>query len=308
MLHIGERKVFLMNLDLYRTFYYVTKYESITKAAERMYITQPAVSRSIRQLEEELGCSLFVRTPKGVKLTLEGNILYRHVEQVFQSLSQAEKKINDIKNLNSGEVRIGASDTLCKHYLVRYLKLFNTLHPKIKIHVACPTTPGIISLLKAGKIDFGIINLPFEDDSLHFQSIMEIQDCFAAGEKYRVLSVKMLPLSEIVQHPLLLLEKASNSRLFADQYFIANGVEATPDFELGNMDLLANFAKHDMGIAWITKNFYEDDFAAGRLYELKPIEKIPPRHIGAAWLKDVPLSAASLELLSLLNDNRNTEF
>ncbi len=297
-----------MNLDLYRTFYYIAKSESITKAAEQMYITQPAVSRSIRQLEDELGCSLFVRTPKGVKLTLEGDILYRHVEQIFQSLSQARKKINDIKNLNSGEVRIGASDTLCKHYLVRYLKLFNTLHPKIKIHVACPTTPGIISLLKAGKIDFGIINLPFEDDSLHFQSIMEVQDCFAAGEKYRVMSVKMLPLTEIVKHPLLLLEKASNSRLFADQYFSANGVEAVPDFELGNMDLLANFAKHDMGIAWITKNFYEDDFAAGRLYELKPIEKIPPRNIGVAWLKDVPLSIASLELINLMKDNRYTEF
>ncbi len=304
----GESQVFSMNLDLYKTFYHIAKCESITKAAEQMYITQPAVSRSIRQLEEEMGCVLFVRTPKGVKLTLEGEILYRYVEQIFQFLSAAEKQINDVKNLNSGEVRIGASDTLCKHYLARYLKLFNTLHPKIKIHVACPATPGIISLLKAGKIDFGIINLPYEDERLHFQRIMEVQDCFAVGEKYRVLSVKMQPLSEIVKHPLLLLEKASNSRLFADQYFLRNGLEATPDFELGNMDLLVNFAKHDMGIAWVTRNFYEDEIAAGRLYEVKPIERIPPRHIGVAWLKEVPLSRASMELISLLNDNKPTEF
>lgn len=130
-----------MNLDLYKTFYHIAKCESITKAAEQMYITQPAVSRAIRQLEEELGCTLFVRTAKGVKLTLEGNILYQYVDQIFQFLSTAEKKINDVKNLNSGEVRLGVSDTLCKHYLARYLKLFNTLHPKIKIHVVCPTTP-----------------------------------------------------------------------------------------------------------------------------------------------------------------------
>jgi DNA-binding transcriptional LysR family regulator len=230
------------------------------------------------------------------------------VNQIFHFLSAAEKKINDVKNLNSGEVRIGVSDTLCKHYLVRYLKLFNTLHPKIKIHVVCPNTPGIISLLKAGKIDFGIVNLPFEDDSLHFQTIMKIQDCFVTGEKYKSLSMKMQPLNEIIKHPLLLLEKASNSRLFADQYFLKNGMEATPDFELGNMDLLVNFAKYDMGIAWVTRNFYEDEFESGRLYELKPIEKIPPRHIGAAWLKDVPLSRASLELISLLNDNEPAEF
>lgn len=297
-----------MNLDLYRTFYSIAKCESITKAAEQMYITQPAVSRSIRQLEEELGCTLFVRTPKGVKLTLEGDILYRHVEQIFQFLSQAEKKIRDVKNLNSGEVRIGASDTLCKHYLIRYLKLYNTLHPKIKIHVACSTTPGIAGLLKAGKIDFGIVNLPFEEEGVQVQSIMEVQDCFAAGEKYRLLSVKMQPLGEIVKCPLLLLERASNSRGFAEQYFLRNGVDAVPDFELGNMDLLVSFAKHDMGIAWVTRNFYEDEFATGRLYEIKPIERIPKRHIGVARLKDAPLSIASRELISLLNDNKHTEF
>lgn len=155
------------------------------------YITQPAVSRAIRQLEEELGCTLFIRTPKGVKLTLEGSILYKYVDQVFHFLSTAEKKINDVKNLNSGEIRLGVSDTLCRYYLVKYLKLFNTLHPKIKIHVVCPTTPGIISLLKAGKIDFGIINLPYNDDSLHFTTIMEVQDCFVTGVKYSHMSVKI---------------------------------------------------------------------------------------------------------------------
>ena len=141
-----------MNLDLYKTFYHIANFQSITKAEEHKYITQPAVSRALRQLEEELGCDLFVRTPKGAKLTPEGEILYQHVEQVFSSLSSAEKKINDLKNLNSGEIRIGFSDTLCKHYLVRYLKLFNTLHPKIKIHVFCQTKPGIISFMKAGKM------------------------------------------------------------------------------------------------------------------------------------------------------------
>lgn len=296
-----------MNLELYRSFYFIANYGSISKAAEHLYITQPAVSRAIRQLEDELGCTLFSRTPKGVKLTGEGEILYQYVKQAFNFLWTAEKKINDIKNLLSGEVRIGVSDTLCKHYLVPYLKLFNTLHPAININVICPTTPGIISLLKAGKIDFGIINMPFDDEELNFKSIMEIQDCFVTGEKYKHLHHQMQHLSEIAKHPILLLEKNSNSRLYIDKYFTNNSLSVIPAFELGNIDLLVHFARFDFGIACVIRNFIKEDLDSGRLYEIKPIEKIPPRSIGVAWLKDVPLSAASTELINLLDYNEVSE-
>jgi DNA-binding transcriptional LysR family regulator len=296
-----------MNLESYKTFFYVAKHESITKAAEHLYITQPAVSRAVRQLEDEMGCSLFVRTPKGVRLTPEGQILYQNIEKAFQFILTAEKKIDEYKNLQSGEVRIGVSDTLCKYYLVPYLKLFHTLHPAIKIHVICPTTPGIISLLKAGKIDFGLINMPYSDEQLTFKSILRIQDCFAAGEKYKPLSTKMQPLSEIVKHPLLLLEQASNSRVYIDQYFLNHSIAAAPAFELGNMDLLVQFARFDLGIACVIRNFIEDELDTGRLFEIKPIEQIPPREIGIAWMKDVPLSNASQKLISLLEYNEVTD-
>ena len=134
-------------------------------------------------------CTLFARNPKGVKLTQEGDVLYKYIEQAFNFISAAEKKIEDIKNLQSGEIRIGVSDTLCKHYLLPHLKHFNTIHPLIKIRVICPTTPEIINYLKAGKIDFGIINMPYFDERLNFKHIMEIQDCFVTGEKYKHLAV-----------------------------------------------------------------------------------------------------------------------
>ncbi len=290
-----------MNLEWYKTFYAIANHGSISKAADSLYITQPALSRAIRQLEEELGCILFSRTAKGVKLTHEGEVLYQYVDQAFSFISTGEKKISDLKNLFSGEVRVGVSDTLCKHYLVPFLKLFNTLHPSIKIRVICPTTPGIIHLLKAGKIDFGIINMPYHDEQLHFKNIMSVQDCFVAGEKYRHLHIQRQPLAEIVKHPILLLEKNSNSRLYIDQYFSNHSISVIPDFELGNIDLLVHFAKYDFGIACVIRNFIEDDLDKGFLYEIKPIEKIPPRNIGIAWLKDVPLSAASNELINLLD-------
>jgi len=296
-----------MNLELYKSFYFVAQHGSISKAAEHLYITQPAVSRSIKQLEDDLGCALFSRTPKGVKLTPEGEILLQYIEQAFNFIATAERKINDVKNILSGEVRIGVSDTLCKHYLVPYLKLFNTLHPAIKIHVICPTTPGIISLLKAGKIDFGIINMPYHDDQLILKNIMTVQDCFVVGEKYRYLSNRMQPLSEIIKHPLLLLEKNSNSRLYMEQYFKDNSISAVPDFELGNIDLLIHFAKYDFGIACVIKNFIEEELDNGRLYEVKPIERVPPRTIGAAWLKVVPLSIAAKELIGQLDNDKEYE-
>jgi LysR family cyn operon transcriptional activator len=296
-----------MNLELYRYFYHVARSGSISRAAESLYITQPALSRAVRQLEDEMGCSLFHRTPKGVKLTPEGSLLYTYIEQAFNFITAAEKKIADTRNLLCGEVRIGVSDTLCRHYLIPYLKLFNTLHPAININVVCPTTPGIIALLKGGSIDFGIINMPFSDEALEFKNIMEVQDCFVVGEKYRRLSHRMQPLKKIAAFPLLMLEKASNTRLYIDRYFRENGINLTPAFELGTMDLLVRFAQYDFGIACVIRNFVEDELEAGSLHEVKPIEAIPPRSIGVAWLKDVPLSTASRELISILDYNETSD-
>ena len=155
--------------------------------------------------------------------------------------------------------------------------------------------------MKAGKIDFGIINLPYKDDQLEFQNILEVQDCFVAGEKYARLSKQMQPLKKIIKQPLLLLEKSSNSRIFIDEYFKTNSVSTEPDFELGNIDLLIQFAKYDFGIACVIRNFIEDELEKGRLYEIKPIEKIPSRHIGVTWLKNVPLSSAAKVLISNLD-------
>ena len=149
-----------MNLELYKAFYYTARLGNISKASEQLFITQPAVSRAVRQLEEELKCTLFFRTSKGVKLTQEGETLYNYIEQAFNFIRIGEDKVRDIRGLSSGEIRIGASDTICKHYLIPYLKLFHTLHPAVKIHMVCPTTPAIIDHLKAGRIDFGIVNMP----------------------------------------------------------------------------------------------------------------------------------------------------
>lgn len=296
-----------MNLELYHFFYYVAKFGNISKASEQLYVTQPAVSRAIKQLEETLGCQLFFRNSKGVMLTQEGEVLYRHIDQAFNFIWSGERKITDFKSLQMGEIKIGASDTLCKYYLAPYLKLFKTNYPAIKVIVTCPTTHEIIRLLKAGKLDFGLVNMPVQDNELSFKNIMKIQDCFIAGQKYKHLSGSKRHIAEITQNPMLLLEKTSNSRLYIDQYFEQNQLSITPDFEFPTMDLLIHFAKYDFGIACVIENFIGDILDKNPLYKINLIENIPPRSMSAAWLKNTPLTAAAIELLKYLEYNEPYE-
>lgn len=292
---------YIMNLELYKSFYQVAKSGSLSRAAEVLYISQPALSRAVKQLEEALGCSLFLRTSRGVQLTREGETLFHHIEQAFNFIAAGEKKLAAMQNLEGGEVRIAVSDTLCKYYLLPYLKLFNLYYPAVKIRVVCPTTPRIIQLIKEGAVDFGILNMPVADDQLAFKHLMAIQDCFVSGEKYRYLAGQTQYVREIAGHPLLLLDKSSNTRRYIDRYFEAHDLAVTPVFELDNIDLLIRFAQNDFGIACVIRNFITEELRAGRLYEIKLVEKIPPRSISVAWLRDLPLSAAAAELIKHLD-------
>jgi Transcriptional regulator len=289
------------NLELYKSFYYVAKSGSLSRAAELLYISQPALSRAIKQLEEELGCQLFLRTSKGMQLTKEGQTFFHHIEQAFIFIEIGEGKLDAMQNLESGEVGIGVSDTLCKYYLLPYLQLFNLYYPGIKIQVICSETPGIIKRIKDGSVDFGILNMPVQDEQLAFKHIMDIQDCFVCGEKYKHLAGKAQHIREIAKYPLLLLGQSSNTRRYIDRYLEQNNVRVTPAFELGNIDLLIHFAHHDFGIACVIRNFAREAINAGQLYEIKPVEKIAPRSVSAAWPADVPLSAAARKLVLSLN-------
>lgn len=297
-----------MNLELYKFFYHVAKAGNVSKASEQLYVTQPAVSRAIKQLEDELRCQLFFRSSKGVKLTQEGEVLFQNVEQAFNFISSGEKKVSDIKNLQIGEVKIGASDTLCKYYLAPFLKLFKTCYPAINVIITCPNTHEIVRLIKAGEIDFGLVNMPLQDEQLEFKHIMDIQDCFIAGQKYKHLSGSKRHIRNIASYPMLLLEKTSNTRMYIDQYFEKNSIIVKPDFEFPNIDLLIHFAKYDFGIACVIENFVVDILENNPLYKIDLIEKIPPRSMSAAWLKNIPLTAAAKELIKYLEYTPPYEF
>lgn len=290
-----------VNFDLYRIFYITAKAKSISNAAKELYISQPAVSQAIKQLEEKLGGRLFFRTPKGIVLTAEGEAVFKYIEQAYNFIMTAQSKFSEMQNLVSGEIKIGASDTLCNYYLLPYLQSFNKTYPDIRIQVTNRTTKETIKLLESGKVDFGIINLPIEIPN-HLQIIkgMPIQDCFVVGEKYKELTDSPINIKKLADYPILLLEKGSNIRQFIDDFALKNDTQLIPEIELGSIDLLVEFARIDLGVACVVKNFITEELATAKLYEVHFIENIPNRNIGIVFLKDVPLSAAAKRFIELL--------
>lgn len=289
-----------VRLDLYKIFCEVAKCESFSKAAKVLFMTQPAVSQAIMQLEEELGMRLFTRTPKGVILTNEGQILFEYANSAMNLISVGEKKVQESKNLMVGELKIGVGDTISRYFLLPYLEKFHNGYPNIKLKVVNRTTLELCTLLKSGEVDIAICNLPIRDSSLEVKELMEIHDVFVYGGKYKKDLSKYLTLEEIAKFPLILLEPKSNSRQYVEKYILSKGIRIKPEIELGSHELLLEFAKINLGISCVIREFSQEYLQAGVLYEVQTTEEIPKRSIGVCYLKSVSLSPASEKFVDLL--------
>lgn len=289
-------------LDLYKIFCQVGKSESFSKAAKDLFMTQPAVSQAIMQLERELDIRLFNRTPKGVTLTNEGHLLFEYVNSAINLIDVGEEKIQEFKNLTAGELKIGVGDTISRYFLLSYLEAFHNQYPNIKFKIVNGTTLELCSLLKSGAVDIAVCNFPLHDPSLELRPCIDVHDIFVCGEKYKELLSRRLSLSEVVSLPLILLEPNSNSRQYVEDYMLSKGIKVAPEFELGSHDLLLEFAKINLGIACVTKEFSQDYLDKQLLYEVRLMDEIPKRSIGVCFLKSVPLSPASTKFVEIISE------
>ncbi|VEF46084.1 LysR family transcriptional regulator [Bacillus freudenreichii] len=289
-------------LDLYHLFYTVGKNKSFSKAAKVLYMSQPAISQSIAQLEKELDTRLFNRLSKGVTLTDEGKLLFEYVSSALQFIQAGEEKLLEFKNLIIGEFKIGVSDTISRYFLLPYLETFHNRYPNLKFKIVNGTTWEIIAALKAGKVNIAICNLPIDDKSLAVKPLLEIQDTFVYGEKYRKVLSKPIKLEELVKFPLILLDN-SNSRRYVEEFFLTKGIKIQPEFELGSHELLLEFAKINLGVACVTKEFSEQFLEKGLLREVTLMEPIPKRSIGICYLKNVPLNRAAERFVDIIEEN-----
>lgn len=290
----------ISKLDLYRIFHTVGQHESISQAAKALYMTQPAVSQAIMQLERELDTRLFNRSPRGVTLTNEGSLLFEYVHSAINLIHVGEEKILEVKNLTSGELKIGVSDTISRYFLLPYLEHFHNRYSNIKIRVTNGTTLEICELLKESEVDIGICNFPIEDDTFVQRPCFTVHDIFVCGEKYKKLLSEKVTFAQLQKLPLIFLEPKSNSRQYVEQYLQKKGIQISPEFELGSHELLLEFAQINLGISCVTREFSHDYLRKGLVYEVKLEEELPPRSVGICYLKSVPLSPASLKFVEII--------
>lgn len=287
-------------LGLYRVFCEVAVSQSFSKAAKQLFMTQPAVSQSIMQLESELDVRLFTRTSKGVSLTHEGKLLFEHARTAINLIDVGEKKLMEARNLLAGELQIGVGDTISRYYLLPYLEQFHSDYPHIKLKIINRTTTELCGMLKGGEIDIALCNLPINDQGLEVRKCMEVHDIFVCGKKYKEQIKGALTVEELTDLPLILLEPKSNSRNYIERYMLDRGVKVKPEIELGSHELLLEFAKINLGISCVIKEFSEEYLTKGTLHEIELVEEIPSRSIGICFLKSVALSPASAKFMEML--------
>lgn len=295
-----------MNIDfeLYRVFNEVANSGNITAAAEKLHISQPAVSKSIKSLESQLGGTLFVRTKRGVTLTEEGRELHAYIKLAIEHIRNAENRFTDMINLNTGLIRIGISRTLVKEYLLPYLEKFHKMYPNIKIEIDTNKASELVPQLRNGVIDLVIANLPvkkYKDTDLYI--LKEIQDIFVVSEKYNI-DKKEIMLKDLNKYPLILQPKGNNTRDFLDSVVSQYDIYLEPEMCLASYGLVQDMTTIGFGIGYVVKEFVEDELRNGELVELKTTPSIPSRCIGLITKKDFIPSFATSKFISLLkNDN-----
>lgn len=290
-------------LSQYKVFHTVASLGNISKAAEELFISQPAISKSLKQLEENLGVRLFNRNSRGVSLTEEGTLLYEHIHIALEEIAKGEDSIRQITSLGLGTLRISASSTLCKYILLPYLKGFIRENPHIKINIECHSTTQSMELLESGRTDIGLVGRTSYHQKFTFQTIGYVNYVFASTNSYLCnLRARGIQTTEEIFNNanIMLLDQENVSRLHVDNFLESMGLKPQNILEVNNMDLLIDFAKIDLGIACIISDFIREDLQKQRLIEIPLPAAIPPREIGFAYNKTSISSTAVYKFIQYL--------
>lgn len=291
----------MINLELYRVFYTVAKCGSLTKAAQELFISQPAVSQSIKQLEGQLGVSLFNRTHRGMELSAAGGkLIFKQVEDALKLLDEAENALSQIRTTPTGTIRIGATDSIFYHFLADKIAEYNIKYPAVRFELISSPSPYTINQLKEGKCDIAFVNLPMEDDDVKFYgTVSHLSDIFVAGGRYCDLKNEPLPIKRLLDLPVIMIEENTVSRRALSLFLDNLGVRLHPDIEVANWDLMIKLAIKGMGVGCIPREYCKKELEDGTLFELHVTPSLPVRGVGIALAKNVQLSFAMKEFISL---------
>ena len=274
-----------VKLELYRVFKEVAETGNISLAAKNLYISQSAVSQSIKQLETALQARLFARSPRGVSLTWEGQMLYQYVRSALGLLATGEDKLSQAQQLLLGTLTIGASDTVTSFFLTPYLEAFHRQHPGIRLKIVSGRSAKVLSMLRSGAVDIATHSV------------------FVAGSGYDCDFDHVYTRQEIAEFPLILLERKASSRVFLEQYFLQSGITLTPEIELSSRSLLVSLARIGLGVAGVTLEFVQKALDSGDIRLLKTDFTIPARSVDMCTLRDVTPTAAASAFMEMVRQD-----
>ena len=275
------------NLSLYYIFHTVAEKGNISQAAKELYISQPAISKSISKLENNLNSILFKRNSRGVTLTPEGELLYNYTKKAFQALQAGEKTLARRQALGISQLRIGVSTTLCKYILLPYLQRFIAAYPHVRISIACQSTYQTLTLLEENKIDIGLVGEPSAKNSCYFQPLQKIQDIFVSTEAYLEHLKQRSDTEDFYQTAtFMMLDEENITRQYINRVFLEQGMEPSHILEVSTMDLLIEFAKIGLGVACVIREFVQKELKNKELVQVPLNLQFTPRQIGFAYRKE----------------------
>ncbi|HIT05624.1 MAG TPA: LysR family transcriptional regulator [Candidatus Scybalocola faecipullorum] len=290
------------NFEYYKAFYYVARCLSFTQAASILHSSQPAITRAIHNLENELGCQLFYRSKHSVSLTPEGEILFnKHVAPACEHLFKGEEDLNAFMGLDQGTVYVGATETAMHCYLLDKLSLYHTTYPNVSIKISNTSTPRAVEHVKSGRVDFAVVTTPVNyDEPLKMTPLKSFREILVGNASFAHLTLKNWHLSELMNYPIICLSKETMTRQFFDQLYQSHHLLMQPDIELATADLVIPVLLKGLGIGFVPEEEVSHHLKTGELVKIPVYEEIPERQI--CIIKNIhrPLNSATREMIKLL--------
>ncbi len=289
-----------INYELYKVFYYVATSLSFSEASKQLFISQSAVSQSIKTLEKKIGQTLFIRSTKRVQLTPAGELLLQHIEPAMNLIQRGEEQIQNVNETQLGQLHIGASDTICRYFLVPYIQKFHQAYPDVPIKITNATSTVCVDLLEQGQVDVIISNYPNDrlNASYVHKTVSTFADVFVGNPNHYPETNEEMTFKDISEHPVLLLEKNSTTSQYLHHIFLQHQLDLVPEFQLHSNDLLIDLARIGLGLAFVPDYCVKKEAKDLKIIQTK--EKLPQRQLVAAIHPSLPLSASAEAFLQLL--------
>ncbi len=296
------------SFEHYKIFYYVAKLKNITLAASALFISQPSVSRCISNLEEDLNCKLFLRNKKGVTLTPEGELLFKHIQIACKHIFAAEEEISLYNSTQGGTIRVGVSDATIQPSIIEKIKKFREANPLVKINFNSMSTPDAVEALKSNMIDVAIVTSPLTSKKgLNVKIISQLNDILIAGEKYKDLSHEPISIHQIADYPLITLREGSTTRHYLDYVFRLHNMLVKPDIEVASMNSILPMVQNNLGLGFVTKEFTDEKLKNELVYEIKLKKPLPERSVCIATHAKNPESTIIKSFMSIISSDNQDE-